>query len=49
MTARPARLAELLVPKRRNGPVGKVDLVFLHHRTKFEFEHTVSPGAFIGS
>jgi len=29
-------LAELLVPKRRNGPLGKVDLVFLRHPTKFE-------------
>ena len=29
-------LAELLVSKQRNGPVGKVDLVFLHHLTKFE-------------
>ncbi len=25
-----------LVSKRRNGPLGKVDLVFLHHPTKFE-------------
>src|SRR5437762_4653867 len=29
-------LAELLVSKQRNGPIGKVDLVFLHHLTKFE-------------
>jgi replicative DNA helicase len=29
-------MAELLVSKQRNGPVGKVDLVFLHHLTKFE-------------
>jgi replicative DNA helicase len=29
-------LAELLVAKQRNGPIGKVDLVFLHHLTKFE-------------
>jgi replicative DNA helicase len=29
-------LAELLISKQRNGPVGKVDLVFLHHLTKFE-------------
>ena len=29
-------LAELLVAKQRNGPVGKVDLVFLHSLTKFE-------------
>lgn len=29
-------LAELLVAKQRNGPVGKVDLVFLHALTKFE-------------
>jgi replicative DNA helicase len=29
-------LAELLLAKQRNGPVGKVDLVFLHHLTKFE-------------
>src|ERR1700680_1583769 len=28
--------AELLVSKQRNGPVGKVDLVFLHSLTKFE-------------
>ncbi len=28
--------AELLVSKQRNGPVGKIDLVFLHHLTKFE-------------
>jgi replicative DNA helicase len=28
--------AELLVSKQRNGPVGKVDLVFLHRLTKFE-------------
>jgi replicative DNA helicase len=29
-------MAELLVSKQRNGPVGKIDLVFLHHLTKFE-------------
>jgi replicative DNA helicase len=29
-------LAELLVSKQRNGPIGKVDLVFLHQLTKFE-------------
>ncbi len=29
-------LAELIVAKQRNGPVGKIDLVFLHHLTKFE-------------
>jgi replicative DNA helicase len=29
-------VAELLVSKQRNGPVGKIDLVFLHHLTKFE-------------
>ncbi|HYM13550.1 MAG TPA: replicative DNA helicase [Bryobacterales bacterium] len=29
-------LAELLVAKQRNGPIGKIELVFLHHLTKFE-------------
>lgn len=29
-------LAELILAKQRNGPVGKIDLVFLHHLTKFE-------------
>jgi replicative DNA helicase len=29
-------LAELIVAKQRNGPVGKIDLVFLHSMTKFE-------------
>ncbi len=29
-------MAELIVAKQRNGPVGKVDLVFLHALTKFE-------------
>ena len=29
-------LAELIVAKQRNGPVGKVDLVYLHALTKFE-------------
>lgn len=29
-------LAELLMAKQRNGPIGKIDLVFLHHLTKFE-------------
>jgi replicative DNA helicase len=29
-------VAELLLSKQRNGPVGKIDLVFLHHLTKFE-------------
>ena len=29
-------LAELIVAKQRNGPIGKVDLVFLHAMTKFE-------------
>ncbi len=29
-------LAELIVAKQRNGPIGKVDLVFLHALTKFE-------------
>ncbi len=29
-------VAELILAKQRNGPVGKIDLVFLHHLTKFE-------------
>jgi len=29
-------LAELIVAKQRNGPIGKIELVFLHHLTKFE-------------
>src|SRR3954469_22901253 len=29
-------LAELILAKQRNGPIGKVDLVFLHAMTKFE-------------
>ena len=29
-------LAELIIAKQRNGPIGKVDLVFLHSLTKFE-------------
>ncbi|MBM3775025.1 MAG: replicative DNA helicase [Acidobacteria bacterium] len=29
-------VAELLLAKQRNGPIGKIDLVFLHHLTKFE-------------
>jgi replicative DNA helicase len=29
-------LAELILAKQRNGPVGKVDLVFLHAQTRFE-------------
>jgi replicative DNA helicase len=29
-------LAELIVAKQRNGPIGKIDLVFLHSMTKFE-------------
>ncbi len=29
-------LAELIVAKQRNGPIGKIDLVFLHQLTKFE-------------
>jgi replicative DNA helicase len=29
-------LAELIVAKQRNGPTGKVNLVFLHSQTKFE-------------
>jgi replicative DNA helicase len=29
-------LAELILAKQRNGPIGKVDLVFLHALTKFE-------------
>jgi hypothetical protein len=33
---RPAGLAELIVGKQRNGPVGTVNLVFLHAQTKFE-------------
>jgi replicative DNA helicase len=28
--------AELLLAKQRNGPVGKIELVFLHEFTKFE-------------
>ena len=28
--------AELVISKQRNGPTGKVNLVFLHHLTKFE-------------
>jgi replicative DNA helicase len=35
--------AELLVAKQRNGPIGKVELVFLHHFTKFE-NRTVDMG-----
>ena len=33
---RPRGLAELIVAKQRNGPVGTVNLVFLHAQTKFE-------------
>ena len=29
-------LAELIIAKQRNGPIGKVNLMFLHHCTKFE-------------
>ncbi len=29
-------VAELILAKQRNGPVGKIDLVFLHAMTKFE-------------
>lgn len=29
-------LAELIVAKQRNGPIGKVDMVFLHAQTRFE-------------
>jgi replicative DNA helicase len=29
-------IAELLVAKQRNGPIGKIDLIFLHELTKFE-------------
>jgi replicative DNA helicase len=29
-------LAELIIAKQRNGPVGTVNLVFLHSQTKFE-------------
>lgn len=29
-------LAELLIAKQRNGPIGKVDLVFIHSQTRFE-------------
>ena len=29
-------LAELILAKQRNGPVGKIDMVFLHSLTKFE-------------
>src|SRR6202030_2176035 len=29
-------LAELILAKQRNGPIGKVDLVYLHALTKFE-------------
>ena len=28
--------AEIIIAKQRNGPIGKVDLVFLHAMTKFE-------------
>jgi replicative DNA helicase len=28
--------AELILAKQRNGPVGKVEFVFLHEFTKFE-------------
>jgi replicative DNA helicase len=29
-------LAELILAKQRNGPIGKIDMVFLHSLTKFE-------------
>jgi replicative DNA helicase len=29
-------VAELILAKQRNGPIGKIDLVFLHAMTKFE-------------
>ena len=29
-------LAELILAKQRNGPIGKIELVFLHESTRFE-------------
>ncbi|MGE4112097.1 MAG: DnaB-like helicase C-terminal domain-containing protein, partial [Burkholderiales bacterium] len=29
-------IAEIIIAKQRNGPVGKVDLTFLGHHTRFE-------------
>ena len=29
-------LAELILAKQRNGPIGKIDMVFLHSQTRFE-------------
>ncbi len=29
-------LAELIIAKQRNGPIGKIDLVYMHAMTKFE-------------
>jgi replicative DNA helicase len=29
-------VAELILAKQRNGPIGKIDLVFLHSQTRFE-------------
>ena len=29
-------LAKLIIAKQRNGPIGDVNLVFIHHATKFE-------------
>ncbi len=37
-------LAELIIAKQRNGPTGKVKLIFMHQYTKFENPHEDMPG-----
>src|SRR5579871_474385 len=41
-------LAELIIAKQRNGPVGTVNLVFLHAQTKFENHRSHRPVALLG-
>jgi replicative DNA helicase len=45
-----ANIAEVIIGKQRNGPIGEVELIFLKESTSFEdMEHSAAPSEYAGS